>query len=173
MALLLLQKDSDVRSLIEQREGQRAARALQIAETTRGRFSQPLAYLIARQQREAARQILQSALTLPTQRVSGFAERLSAAIITPLTGIPILVLSLFLLYQFVGVFGAQTLVDFLEEGVFGSYINPWVDQALLSYIPWPIVRELFGGQYGVITLGCAMRWPSSCPLWALFSWPFP
>jgi len=32
----------------------------------------------------------------------------------PLTGIPILLAALFLLYQFVGVLGAQTLVGWME-----------------------------------------------------------
>jgi ferrous iron transport protein B len=73
--------------------------------------------------------------------------------INPLTGIPILLLVLFLLYEFVGVFGAQTLVGFLEEMVFGVYINPWIDRLLAALIPWPVVRDLFGGEYGIITLG--------------------
>ena len=34
-----------------------------------------------------------------------------------------LALVLFLLYEFVGVLGAQTLVKFLEDGVFGKYFN--------------------------------------------------
>jgi ferrous iron transport protein B len=73
--------------------------------------------------------------------------------IKPLTGIPILLLVLFLLYEFVGVFGAQTLVGFLEGTVFGDYINPWVDALLARLIPWAVVRDLFGGDYGIITLG--------------------
>ena len=53
----------------------------------------------------------------------------------------------------VGVLGAQTLVGFLEETVFGAYINPWVDRVLATLIPWAAVRSLIGGEYGVITLG--------------------
>jgi len=92
-------------------------------------------------------------LSLPERRVSGFVEQLSEAMMKPWSGLPILVLSLFLMYEFVGVLGAQTLVDFLEESVFGAYINPWVNQMLASFIPWSVVRDLLGGQYGVITLG--------------------
>ena len=153
IALLLLQNDAEVASLVRQQTGRRADELLRIAETTRARFSQPISYIVARRQQKAARCILQSVLTLPEQRISGFAERLSEAMMAPLTGIPILLLALFLMYEFVGVLGAQTLVDFLEETVFGTYINPWVDQVLAALIPWPVVRELFGGDYGVITLG--------------------
>jgi ferrous iron transport protein B len=153
-ALLLLQKDAEVVSMVREQDGYHAAdELLRLAAATQARFSQPLSYLIARQHRETARRILQPILTLPERRVSGFAERLSQAMINPLTGIPILLLVLFLLYEFVGVFGAQTLVGFLEEAVFGVYINPWIDWVLTALIPWPVVRDLFGGEYGIITLG--------------------
>jgi ferrous iron transport protein B len=72
----------------------------------------------------------------------------------PLTGFPIVLIVLYLgLYQFVGVFGAQTLVDFLETVVFGEFFNPYVTELfsnLISYVP---IRELFVGEYGIITLG--------------------
>ncbi|HEX9012251.1 MAG TPA: nucleoside recognition domain-containing protein, partial [Anaerolineaceae bacterium] len=54
---------------------------------------------------------------------------------------------------FVGVFGSQTLVQFLEVTVFGTYINPFIDAGLQRLIPWQVVRDLFGGQFGIITLG--------------------
>lgn len=153
-ALLLLQDDADIITSLREQAGQSTADELvRLAAAAQIRFSQPLSYLIARQQRETARRILQPVLTLPERRVSGAAERLSQAMINPLTGIPILLLVLFLLYEFVGVFGAQTLVGFLEETIFGVYINPWIDGALTNLIPWPAVRDLFGGEYGIITLG--------------------
>ncbi len=153
VALLLLQGDAEVTSLVMEQEGQSAAKIVQIAEAAAARFGQPISYIVARKQREVAQRFLQPALTLPEHHVTGFTERLSNAMMNPLTGIPILLLALFMLYEFVGVLGAQVLVDFLEETVFGAYINPWVDQVLAALIPWPVVRDLFGGQYGVITLG--------------------
>jgi ferrous iron transport protein B len=61
--------------------------------------------------------------------------------------------ALYLLYQFVGVLGAQVLVGFLEGTVFGGLINPWVDRLLAAIIPWEVVRNLIGGEYGIVTLG--------------------
>lgn len=153
IALLLLQGDSEVKALVQRQEGERAAAILQIAEATQGKFGQPLSYIIGRQQHEAARRILQAVLALPERRVPGLAERLSEAMMRPLTGLPILALALYLLYQFVGVLGAQTLVGLLEEQVFGAFINPWVDRFLAAVVPWQVVRDLFGGEYGIITLG--------------------
>ncbi|MFZ0546805.1 MAG: ferrous iron transporter B, partial [Candidatus Promineifilaceae bacterium] len=151
--LLLLQGDAEVMGVVREQEGALAEEIERIAARTQARFNQPLSYIVARHHQEAARQILRPVLTLPEKRLSGPAERLSEAMMNPLTGIPILLVALFLLYEFVGVIGAQTLVDFLENGIFGRYINPWVDQALAALIPWPVLRDLFGGEYGIITLG--------------------
>jgi ferrous iron transport protein B len=32
-------------------------------------------------------------------------------------------------------------------------MNPWIDHLLATYIPWQAVRDLIGGQYGIVTLG--------------------
>jgi ferrous iron transport protein B len=153
VALLLLQGDPEVTSLVQGEEGESAGEILHIASVAQARFSQPLSYVVARQQHEAARRLLQAVLALPEWRVAGLAERLSDAMMRPLTGLPILLVALFLLYQLVGVLGAQTLVGFLEEGLFEGHINPWVDGRLAAHVPWPAVRDLIGGEYGVITLG--------------------
>jgi ferrous iron transport protein B len=153
IALLLLQNDNEVTAMVRQQEGARAAEILGIVAATCGRFSQPLAFVIARQQQEAARRLVDAVMTLPERRVTGWAERLSRAMINPLTGLPILLAALWVLYEFVGVLGAQTLVAFLEQTVFGNYINPWVNQVLTALIPWVVVRDLLGGEYGIITLG--------------------
>jgi ferrous iron transport protein B len=81
------------------------------------------------------------------------AERLSEATMNPLTGIPLLIVALAGLYLFVGVLGAQTLVGFLENQVFGAGINPWIERILAATIPWQALRELIGGEYGIVTLG--------------------
>ena len=153
IGLLLLQQDSGVTDLVKSVEAERFSAIEAILEAASQRFGQPLTYLITRQQREAAQQILADTIRHPEERPSGFAERLSQAMMNPLTGIPILLLALYLMYEFVGVLGAQFLVDFLEGMVFGEYVNPWVDRLLVSYIPWQALRDLIGGEYGLITLG--------------------
>ena len=57
------------------------------------------------------------------------------------------------LYQFVGVFGAGTLVDFLEGTLFEEHFNPWITGIVKDVLPWPVVQELFVGEYGIITMG--------------------
>lgn len=153
IALLLLQGDAEVIDLMKEEEGERASTILEIVREAQAKSNQPLSYVVARCQREAAQRILEPVLNLPAQRPDSLAIRLSEAMIHPLTGIPILLVTLFLLYEFVGVLGAQTLVSFLEVNVFGAYVNPLVDRFLGWLIPWQVIRDLFGGQFGMVTLG--------------------
>jgi len=79
-------------------------------------------------------------------------ERLGRAVREPLTGLPILAIVLYLMYLFVGIFGAQTLVGFFESFVFGRWINP-AAAAMAAYIPYALVREFLVGEYGVVSMG--------------------
>jgi ferrous iron transport protein B len=88
------------------------------------------------------------------KRAPDLGQRLSRWAVRPLTGVPLLVIALYFgLYKFVGQFGAGTLVDFLEGTIFEGYFNPWIISLVNRIIPWEILRELFVGEYGVITLG--------------------
>src|SRR5205823_861929 len=51
----------------------------------------------------------------------------------------------------VGVFGAQVAVAFLEGSVFRDRLVP----LLTSILPWPAVREVLVGQYGLVSMGLA------------------
>jgi ferrous iron transport protein B len=81
-----------------------------------------------------------------------FQEWLGRAVREPLTGLPILALVLYLTYLFVGVFGAQTLVGALEEGLFEGYVTP-AARAASDYIPSAVVRDFLVGNYGLISMG--------------------
>lgn len=81
-----------------------------------------------------------------------FQEWLGRAVREPLTGLPILLLVLYATYLVVGVFGAQTLVELLEEGLFGRFLNPWATAAA-AHIPFAFARDLLVGEYGLITMG--------------------
>lgn len=65
------------------------------------------------------------------------------------TGIPILIVVLLLLFEFVGTTGAQTLVGFLEDIVFGRLLLPPVQNLL----PAGFFRDLLVGDYGLVSMG--------------------
>jgi ferrous iron transport protein B len=66
-----------------------------------------------------------------------------------LTGIPILLCVLLLLYEFVGYTGAQTLVGFLEDIVFGRFLVPLMQRIL----PAGFLFDLVAGKYGLVSMG--------------------
>jgi len=70
----------------------------------------------------------------------------------PFYGVPILLAVLFLAYEFVGVFGAKFLVDFLEASVFGKGIIPAAAWVVERTIPWAILRDFLVGPYGMISM---------------------
>ncbi|HEY3345035.1 MAG TPA: ferrous iron transport protein B [Anaerolineaceae bacterium] len=153
MSILLLESDPEVIELVRKSQPEIVPGITACVAAIQARTHQPLSYLIARVHREAAQKVLAQVISLPQKRPVTFATRLSDAMIRPLTGLPLLILALFALYEFVGVLGAQTLVNFLEQTVFGAYVNPYIDLALARIFPWQVIRDLFGGQFGIITLG--------------------
>ncbi|MEZ5988632.1 MAG: ferrous iron transport protein B [Planctomycetota bacterium] len=104
--------------------------------------------------RARARALIDGLVVKPATAATGFADRLSRLLITPWTGIPLLLVVLYLaFYQFVGVFGAGTVVGWLEEDLFGGVINPAVQSAFEALVPFQPLRDLFVGDYGLLTLG--------------------
>jgi ferrous iron transport protein B len=81
-----------------------------------------------------------------------FAQAFGKYSMDPYFGIPILIFVLFLAYEFVGVFGAGFLVDFLEESVFGKGIVPAAAWVVERTIPWSFFRDMLVGPYGVISM---------------------
>jgi ferrous iron transport protein B len=71
----------------------------------------------------------------------------------PATAIPLLAAVLYLVYLFVGVFGAQTLVELLEERLFGGIVNPAATALVNQILPWAMARDFFVGDYGLVTMG--------------------
>ena len=154
IGLLLLQGDADIERQVEEHEGAGYQRIRDLVSRARSERSQPLQQIIAsRRQREAGRIVSQTSSPAVVMR-RGLPHWLDRAMMSPVTGVPILLFVLFVgLYLFVGVFGAGILVDAIESTVFGEWINPRLTDLVNTVIPWQTVADLFVGEYGIITLG--------------------
>ena len=98
-------------------------------------------------------------------RLGVFLERVS---MDPLWGLPVFLIILYLLYQFVGVFGAGTLVDFFEKVIFGRYLNPMVIKLVDVLLPVPFLRDMLVGEYGVVTVALTYSIAIVLPITATF-----
>ncbi len=95
-------------------------------------------------------------------------SRFDKMLISPITGIPILALVIYLgLYKFVGEFGAGTVVDFFEKA-FETYLNPWLVHLATTHIPWASIQMLLIGDYGIVTLGIKYAAVIILPIVGLF-----
>ena len=65
------------------------------------------------------------------------------------TGLPFLLVVLLLMYEFVGVIGAGTLVDAFETTLFNQYLTPFLQQLL----PAGILYDLLVGEFGLVSVG--------------------
>ncbi len=88
-------------------------------------------------------------------RARSFSSLLGLLTMRVRTAIPLVIVTLWLLYVLVGKFAAGTCVDFLESVVFGEYINP-----ALMYVAGLGLAEqslayqlLFDAEAGLITVG--------------------
>ena len=154
LVLLLLQRDEEIARLVAEREGDRAPL---IAERVKEKIFERRESFhldLSLERKGIVRGLVNGVLRTPEKRRVTAGERLSSWAVHPLTGVPLLLVVLYYgLYQFVGVFGAGTLVDFLEGTLFEQYFNPWITGVVKGIVPWEIIQELFVGEYGVITLG--------------------
>lgn len=79
--------------------------------------------------------------------------RLGRALIRPLTGIPVLALTLYLMYEIIGVFVAGTVVGFTEGTLMQGYVEPFL-RSLVQSVTGPSgpAYEILAGEFGVLTM---------------------
>lgn len=118
-------------------------------------YELPLSAVITRQRLATVEGLLDGVMTQAGRVGRDWARWLSPWTTHPLVGWPILLLVLFVVYKFVGEFGAGTLVDFMEGIVFGEWINPLAIRLVDRLLPIPLLRDLLVGQYGLVTMALA------------------
>ena len=170
LAVSLLEGDEDSENLVKEKEDY--ASLSKLVETQRNKFDEPVKYLTKLRLADYAKYIKTNFTTIDSVNVqdkNSFAEKLSRIMIHPIYGFIILAFVLYFgLYLIVGVLGAGILVDFLENTIFGQYINPAVTGIVMQYIPWVPIQNLFVGEYGIVTLGLTYGFGIILPIVSLF-----
>lgn len=115
-------------------------------------FQMPVRDVITTTRMIQARNIAKQVMTKEETTTTSFFSNLGKWSHHRFGGLVIGVIILFLMYLFVGRFGAGILVDFIEHTVFGNWFIPFISRILNEVIPFQFVHDLLVGQYGLLSM---------------------
>lgn len=153
IALMLLAGDETLYFYLEKKLAKQKVEELRTyLLEQRKRFFQAPGYLIFDFREGKIIEIIAEIMTEVGKLRSSWAERLGQWTMRPFPGYLILLGVLYLMYKFVGEFAAGTGVGFLEETIFGHYLNPFLTRLIEINIPFQFLVELLVGEYGLFTM---------------------
>ncbi len=167
LAILLLLGDEEALRMVLQAEEDPRSITILLRNEAKPEIRHLLDYRLRKISEEMLEDVIIAVRTTPMEM-----SRLDAVLVNPITGSIILAIVLLALYLFVGVLGAQIVVDFLEERVFEEMINPTLNSLLVKYMPSTWLYELVGGEYGIITLGLRYAFAIILPIVSFFFMAF-
>lgn len=154
LAQLLLQRDEDAHGLVEHAEPEKYDHIQRLISEAKKDTDESLIYSMKISIHGEAERISQAVTRVTRKKPFNIGEKLSSLMTRPLTGVPIMLLILYLVfYKFVGVFGAGTIVDFIEGQLFGQHINPAIAEGVKNLTSSEVLQQLIIGDYGLVTLG--------------------
>ncbi len=185
LGLMLLSGDESIHPWIASRVSDAGRERIEeVRRTLASRYPESLRFVVARQRLGAVDRLHDQVVTRGNvSSGSAFARKLGAWATDPVKGIPILLLVLAVAYLFVGVFGAKTAVDFLENTIFYDRVVPWTEALLRFLVPaGPVQDFLVGppgrafretdgfiiGRYGLVSMGLAYGMAIVLPIVATF-----
>lgn len=151
LAILFLGQDSEVEAWLRTAAGEAYAGLESARHTARTQDVTPAA--LAHERGEAAGTLAARVTARTAQSSPLLAHRVGQWVIHRVWAWPILLGVLYAVYEFVGVFGAGTLVGLLEENLFGEHLNPAIAGFVQQHIHIGWLADLLVGQYGLWTMG--------------------
>ncbi|MDP3539793.1 MAG: ferrous iron transport protein B [Azonexus sp.] len=172
LAILYLGGDAEVTDWLAEKAGAAMAELdtlrRQAAESAEG----DLPPLLARERTDAADALSASVIKRAVRSSPLLSQRVGQYVVHPVWGIPILLGMLYLVYQFVGVFGATVLVGLLEKDLFEGVLNPAFTDFVNAAVNLPWLAELLVGKYGLWTMGMTYALALILPIVTTFFFAF-
>lgn len=109
-------------------------------------------------------EVVEQSIFSPKKSIVSF-DRISTH---PIYGLFLALIVLFLIYEFVGVFGAGVLVDLIEEKLFGKLINPALTKTITELFGENVITSAFVGPYGIFTMGFTYAFALILPIMFTF-----
>ncbi|MBI5359143.1 MAG: ferrous iron transport protein B [Planctomycetes bacterium] len=152
IALMLLSGDVSLKEWLSKNASKDGIKSIEdVVDNASRRFSQNLGYLINKQRLAFVDGILAQVYREEPGFFSKFQYAVARITMHPFWGLLFLALVMYVMYIFVGKFGAGTAVDFLQNTFFGEWINPVLVKFCRSFMPERI-SDFFVGQYGLFTM---------------------
>jgi ferrous iron transport protein B len=103
------------------------------------------------------------------QESSKIARKLGRYMLKPITAVPMLLILLYLIYQFIGVFVAQTVVEFTEGYLFVEIYEPIIRNIVNNTIGLDnFFGRIIAGEFGILTMSITYIFGLLLPLVAGF-----
>jgi len=146
----------------------------EIIERTQARVLEPISRIILDARMALVERLIRECVSM--RQGKGFRSRFAYGLdrfsTHPLGGALLMLGILYVIYAFVGVFAAGTVVDFIQNVVFGEWLLPPIVE-VLSHVPYALVRDFLVGPYGQITMGItysiAIVFPTVTAFYIVFS----
>jgi len=153
LALMLLAGDETLRPWLETHLSAEDRERIQAHCLRFGRASlESVSYRINRERLEWIDDLLSRVQTRRAPAQGGWNQRISDWSTHRVIGVVFMLLVLGLSYELIGVVGADWAVGFMEETVFGEWINPFLTRMVKWALPVPLLQDLLVGPYGVFTM---------------------
>jgi len=169
LSLMLLGGDRTLRDWLHGQMHDDAVDELySVVKETQAQFPEPLGYVINNRRLGVVDGIVRSCQTKAGKTHTGVRQSIGKLCMHPLWGVPILLGVLYLMYLFVGVLGAGDMVDFMESVVFARYINPYAIMFFDKVLPVQVLKDMFIGEYGIVTMALTYAIAIVFPITATF-----
>ena len=153
LALMLLSGDESLVEWLHQNLSEEIIHQIEkIRHEIQVRFGEPIGYLINQARLRKVDDLLSQVMKPSAKSLDTLSNFLGNLSMHPVWGFPILLLILWITYEFVGVLGARISVNFLEETLFGKWLLPPAMDFVKRFIPIPILQEFLVGPYGIFTM---------------------
>ncbi|MDA8240559.1 MAG: ferrous iron transport protein B [Nitrospiraceae bacterium] len=169
LALMLLSGDDSMTGwVVANLDAGKIKEIEDLRDEAQAKQKEPLANIIARKRIEMSEAIVGTVVKQTDKEAGQIAQWLGKWTMHPFWGIFGLVFVLFCFYEFVGKFGAGTLVNFFEQVIFGRYLSPGIEKVVRYLIPFPFLQDFFVGQYGMFTMAVTYAVAIILPITATF-----
>lgn len=166
VALMLVAGDKTMSEWAARLVGGRLEELSAIRADLRHQSREPVRVSIHRARLAAADAIVARVVRQVVTKRREWLRKLGDWAMHPVGGLFVAAAALWVIYQFVGVFGAGTAVDFLESTIFEGYVTPWADVFFRAVLPAGLEEFMVGapgvelgtgpgllvGDYGLVSM---------------------